>query len=201
MMEVLTVNTDEIKRAQTEREVTEVLRKRWSGRAYSGKALTEEDVLTLIEAAHWAPSSMNEQPWKYYYAIKGTHEFEEMWALLMDGNKPWVKDAGALVLCTARRTFERNGQPNRHYMHDAGAANAQFTIQATEMDLNVHMLGGYHHSETVERFGLGENEEPVCFLAVGARGDVNALEEPFKGRELAARKRKPLNEIAQRKVF
>ena len=200
-MEDLMTNTEEIKKARTETEVSDLLCKRWSGRAYTGEPLTDEQVLTLIEAAHWAPSSMNEQPWKYYFALQGTAAFNEMWTLLMDGNKPWVKEAGALVLCTSRRHFERNGMPNRHYMHDAGAANMQFTIQATEMGLNVHMLGGYHHTDTVKRFGLDEHEEPVCFLAVGPRGDVKQLEEPFKSREIAERKRKPLNQIAVRKEF
>lgn len=195
------MSTEEIKQAKTETNVSDILKKRWSGRAYTGEPLTEEQVLTLIEAAHWAPSSMNEQPWRYYYAIQGTEAFETMWTLLMDGNKPWVKEAGALVLCTSKRFFERNGVPNRHYMHDAGAANAQFTIQATEMGLNVHMLGGYHHAETVDAFGLDEHEEPVCFLAVGPRGEATQLEEPFRTRELTERKRKPLNEVAIKKEF
>lgn len=191
-------DTEKIKYASSAYGVMEIIRKRWSGRAYSGEPLSDEDVLRLIEAAHWAPSSMNEQPWKYYYALQGSNEFKEMADLLMDGNKVWAQNAGALLLCTARKTFLKNGQTNRHYLHDTGAANAQLTLQATEMELNVHMLGGYFHKSTIDRFQLDPNEEPVCFLAVGKRMDAQSLDEPFKSRELMARTRKPIEEVAEK---
>jgi nitroreductase len=187
---------ERLKYADTEHPISELMRKRWSGRSYERIPLAESEVLTLIEAAHWAPSSMNEQPWRYYYALQGTPEFDEMWALLMDGNKPWVKNAGALILATGKTNFERSGQANRHYMHDVGAANAQLTLQATEMNLNVHMLGGYFHGQTIEKFRFSENEVPICFLAVGKRASASLLDEPFKTREQTERSRKPLGEIS-----
>lgn len=189
--------TEELKVAESQHGIAELLKRRWSGRAYANRPLSEEEIHQLLEAAQWAPSSMNEQPWRYYYAIQGSREFDLMWELLMDGNKPWVQNAGALILSTGLSHFEKSGQPNRHFMHDVGAANAQLTLQATEMGLNVHMLGGYFHAKTIEVFGFSENEIPICFLALGDRAAADSLIEPFKTRELTARKRKPLSEIAR----
>lgn len=186
-----------IKEAKTIYPVHDLISKRWSARAFSDKQISEEEILTLLEAASWASSSVNEQPWNYVYSFKNTVGFEKMWDLLSTGNKPWVKNASVLVMCIANKTFSRNGEFNRHYMHDVGMANANLLTQATSMGIYCHILGGFDKVTADHAFSIPEDKELVCFIALGYLGDGEKLEEPFKTREITPRNRKPLNEIAQ----
>lgn len=185
-----------IKIPQTQYPVNKELVNRWSPRAFRDARISEEQLMTLFEAAQWAPSSMNEQPWRYMYAHRGTPEFDAMHDCLLDGNKPWTLQASVLVLCVAEKTFERNGNANRHAFHDVGMANANLFVQATSMGIFGHILGGYNFEKTARVFNLNEAQEAVCFLALGFLGDANQLDEPFKTRELTPRSRKPLELIA-----
>ncbi|MCH8553625.1 MAG: nitroreductase family protein [Schleiferiaceae bacterium] len=187
-----------IKIPQTENPVLDVLKMRWSPRAFSEKAIDEKAIATLLEAASWAPSSMNAQPWRYIYAHKGTPAFEKMWDCLLPGNQPWVKNAAVLMLNIGYTFLDQFLVPNRHFMHDCGMANANLFTQATALDIYGHLLGGFDEAKTKLAFGLGEKEEPVCFVALGYLGEAESLEEPFRTRELAPRTRKGLSEIAQR---
>jgi len=185
-----------IKIPQTQYPVNKDIVNRWSPRAFSDARISEDQLMTLLEAALWAPSSMNEQPWRYVYAHRGTPEFETMHDCLLDGNKPWTLQASVLILCLAEKAFERNGSPNRHAFHDVGMANANLFAQAISMGIYGHMLGGYDFEKTDKVFNLTGSREAVCFLALGFLGDVNKLDEPFKTRELTPRSRKPLEAIA-----
>lgn len=186
-----------IKEAKTIYKVEELISKRWSARAFSDKQITQDEVLTLIEAASWAPSSINEQPWSYLYSFKGTVGFNKMWDLLSVGNQLWVKEASVLLMCTANKTFSKNGEYNRHYMHDTGMANANLLTQATAMGIYCHILGGYDMVRTEDAFSIPEDKEVVCFIALGYLGDGEKLEEPFKTREVTPRSRKALEDIAK----
>lgn len=185
-----------IKIAKTTYNIDELISKRWSARAFSDKQISKEEVLTLIEAASWAPSSVNEQPWDYTYAFKGTNGFEKMWDLLSTGNQLWVKNASIILMCTATKTFSKNGEFNRHYMHDVGMANANLLTQATAMEIYCHILGGFDRVRTDDAFNIPENKEVVCFIALGYLGDSETLDEPFKTREVTPRSRKSLDDIA-----
>ncbi len=185
-----------IKEAKTTYQVDELIAKRWSARAFSEKQITKEEVLTLIEAASWAPSSVNEQPWEYTYAFHGTEGFDKLWDLLSVGNQLWAKNASVLMMCTANKLFAKSGEFNRHYMHDTGMANANLLTQATSMDIFCHVLGGFDRFRTDDAFNITENKEVICFIALGYLGDKELLEEPFKTREITPRSRKPLEEIA-----
>jgi nitroreductase len=185
-----------IKEAKTTYNVEELISKRWSARAFSDTQITEDEVLTLIEAASWAPSSINEQPWDYTYSFKDTPGFEKMWELLSVGNQLWVKNASVLIMCTANKTFSKNGDFNRHYMHDVGMANANLLTQATAMGIYCHILGGFDRVRTDDTFEIGDDKEVVCFIALGYLGDGELLDEPFKTREVTPRSRKSLKEIA-----
>jgi nitroreductase len=186
-----------IKEAKTTYPVQDIIAKRWSARAFSDQPITKEEVLTLIEAASWAPSSINEQPWSYLYSFNGTEGFKKMWELLSSGNQPWVKNASVLIMCTASKTFSKNGDFNRHYMHDVGMANANLVMQATSMGIYCHILGGYDRVRTDDAFGITEDKEVVCFISLGYLGDQEKLEEPFKTREVTPRSRKSIDEIAR----
>ncbi|MEM0998619.1 MAG: nitroreductase family protein [Bacteroidota bacterium] len=187
------------KAPHTQYPIQDLIRKRWSARAFANRPIDADTLNTLFEAATWAASSMNEQPWVYLYAHRSDSEnFSRFFDCLMTGNQLWAKDAPVLVLALARKTFAKNGNPNRHALHDVGSANTTLLLEAAAHDIYGHMMGGFVMEKTVETFSLTEDYEPACFLALGYLGDPDALQEPFRERELAGRSRKPLNEIAFR---
>jgi nitroreductase len=184
-----------IKKAQTRFPVIDLIKNRWSARAFSDQPITREQILTLIEAAAWAPSSMNEQPWRYRYGIKGDPVFQQLWECLLPGNQPWAKNAATLLLCTAKKNFARNGQPNHYALHDTGMANAFLMLQATEMQIFGHIMAGFDPEKLRESFQLGDEETAVCIIALGYLGAPDQLEEPFRTRELTPRSRMELEAI------
>ena len=184
-----------IKTAVTRLPVIDLIKNRWSARAFSDQNLSEEHLLTLVEAASWAPSSINEQPWRYRYGLKGTVAFDQMWECLLIGNQPWAKNAAALVLCTAKKTFAKNGNPNRHALHDTGMANAFLMLQATQMGIYGHIMAGYDPAKLRETFQLSEDEEDVCIIALGFLGSPEQLDEPFRTREVTPRSRRAVEDF------
>ncbi len=188
-----------IKQARTEHDVLPAIRERFSARAFSDEPLSDNELMTLFEAAAWAPSAMNEQPWRYRYALSGTEAFDRMWHLLNAGNQPWAKNAAALVVCSVMTTLERNGQPNHSRLHDLGVANAQLLMQATSMNIFGHLMGGFDHGRAPEELGLDPSKEEVfCILALGRLTSPETLDEPFKTRELTPRLRRPLADTVTR---
>lgn len=163
---------------------------RKSLRAYSDQALAPTTIRTLFEAARWAPSSSNEQPWVYIYA---TREQPELWNKLLDtlveGNRVWAHRAPLLVLALARKNFIRNGKPNGSARYDVGTANAFLTLQATALGLNVHQMGGYDKAKAIENLSIPDTHEPVVMMAVGYPGDAAMLNEELRKRENAPRER------------
>jgi nitroreductase len=183
------------KLANTRYPVIDLIKQRWSARAFSEKELSEEQLLTLIEAASWAPSSMNEQPWRYRYALRGTEAFNQMLDCLLPGNQSWAGNAAALIFCSAKRLFSQNGKPNHYALHDTGMANGFLTLQATQMDIYGHIMAGYDKEKTRATLALGDEDEDVCFFALGYLGDPEQLDEPFKTREITPRSRKAVEEL------
>lgn len=179
----------------TDLQLSSLIEKRWSPRAFSEQTVSKEQVDMLLQAACLAFSSMNEQPWRYLVAHRGSPLFDQMVDCLNPGNQTWAKEAPVLMLSLAKTNFGRNGNPNRHAWHDVGAANMNLALQATSMDLYTHLMGGYDREKTLNTFSLEETLEPVVFIALGYLGDPDQLEEPLRSRERASRKRKPLDEI------
>lgn len=187
-----------IKTPNTTHQVSPFITQRWSARSFADQVITTDSLHTLLEAASWSASSMNEQPWKYLYAFRGTQGFDRMHTCLMDGNQPWAANASVLLLSLAKRTFDRNGKQNRHAMHDLGAANTTLLLQAADMDIFGHMMGGFHMDQTVDEFQIDtELWEPSCFIALGYLDEPEKLEEPFLTRETTPRQRKPISEFSQ----
>jgi nitroreductase len=184
-----------IKQAQTRFPVIDLIKNRWSARAFSDQPLTKDQILTLIEAASWAPSSMNEQPWRYRFGLKGDPVFGQLWDCLLPGNQPWTKNAATLLLCTAKMNFARNGQPNNYALHDTGMANAFLMLQATEMHIFGHIMAGFDPDKLRESFQLDDDETAVCIIALGYLGAPDQLEEPFRTREITPRNRMELAAI------
>ncbi|MBC5995023.1 nitroreductase family protein [Pontibacter cellulosilyticus] len=174
-----------------------LIEKRWSPRAFSDTTVEQEQLETLFEAARWAPSAMNEQPWRFIYATKEDAEaYERLLSCLVEANQVWAKNAPVLFLSVAKTTYDFNGNANKHAWHDVGMATANLVLQATELDLHVHLMGGFSADTAREVLGIPEGFEPVSMGAVGYVGDPETLPEQLKTRELAPRQRKPLSQIA-----
>lgn len=189
-------DTRSLKRATTAHPVHQLIRDRFSARAFAAEPFTHEVVLTLLEAASWAPSSMNEQPWRYRYALRGTPAFERLWQCLRPGNQPWTRDAAVLVVCSGIKVLARDGSPNTAWAHDVGLANANLLTQAVSMGIYGHLMGGIERANAEEMLAIDPaREEIVCFLALGYLASADTLAEPFRTRELSTRSRKPLAEV------
>jgi len=182
--------------------INKLINKRFSTRAYSEKPVEEEKLIKLFEAARWAPSSMNEQPWRFIVVSKNENDgFQKLFNTLSEGNKIWADKVPVLILVLAKKTVERTGRNNRHSWYDTGAAVALVSMQATEMDLFVHQLGGFNANESAELFEVPDEFEPVIVLAVGYHGNPDELPENLKARENAVRKRKSIDEIVFNEKF
>ncbi|BDI29109.1 hypothetical protein CCAX7_11600 [Capsulimonas corticalis] len=174
-----------------------LLRERWSPRAYQDRAIEPEKLLSILEAARWAPSAANEQPWSFIVGVKATHPeaFHRLFEILLPGNQLWAGNASALILSVAK-TLNSKDQPNKYAFYDVGQAAAFLTVQAAALGLHVHQMAGFDAAKARESLSIPEGYEPVAAIAVGYRGDPNSLPENLRERELAARVRRPLTEIA-----
>ncbi|MEP2670119.1 MAG: nitroreductase family protein [Cyclobacteriaceae bacterium] len=188
--------------SKVEFPVNSLIEQRRSKRSFLNKPVEQEKISSLFEAARWAPSSMNEQPWSYLYATKDQGElWNKLFDTLMEGNKIWVKDAPLLVLSLARKSFERNDRTNTTAKYDLGGANAFLSLQATEMGLNVHQMGGYDAQKVRLDFNVPDHYEIGVIMAIGYPGDPEQLPENLKQREVAPRRRKPQDEFVMNEVF
>jgi nitroreductase len=180
------------KPAETRYPINEIIRRRWSPRAFSDRPVEPEIFGSLFEAAHWAPSCNNRQPWHYLVARKEEPaEFDRMLQCLVPGNAAWCKDAPALMISVANTRWD-NGEPNRHAWHDVGLASSQLTIEAVSRGLFVHQMAGILPDKIRETYAIPDGFDPVAGFALGYPGDPNKLPDKLRERELAPRTRKPL---------
>jgi nitroreductase len=168
--------------------------RRWSPRAMSGAPVELAALRTLLEAARWAPSGGNGQPWRFVFARRGTPAFDPLLAALVPGNREWAHAAGALVLLAAR-TVRDDGRPAASAAFDAGAAWMAFALQGTITGLVVHAMGGFDREAARAAAALPAGVEPQVMIAVGHPGDPQALPEKLRARE-APSDRLPLDGIA-----
>lgn len=183
------------KKAPTTLPVIQPILERWSPMSFDPRPVEEEKILAMFEAARWAPSAFNEQPWRYVYAQKGDQNREVLESLLTEGNA-WAKNAGVLMLSFASKNFARNGKPNRHYLHDTGAASAYLVAQLPSLGLVGHQMSGYDKDRANEALGVPDDFEPGSMIAVGYYAGQDGLKPEWKEREDAPRVRKDLHEIA-----
>ena len=184
------------KTAKTKYPVHELLRRRWSPLAFSEQRVDPETIGSLLEAARWAPSSFNEQPWSFIIATKDDPaEYERLLSCLIEFNQQWARKAPVLMLTVASLKFARNQKDNRHAFHDVGLAAANLVVQATSLGLVVHHMAGILPDKAREVFGIPEGHEAVTGIALGYPGDAAKLDEKLRQREQAPRSRKPLAEF------
>jgi nitroreductase len=182
--------------APTEVPVHEIVRERWSPRAFSERALTPDTLRSLFEAARWAPSSSNLQPWAYIVGTKDDKEdFEKVLSTLVEFNQGWAKNAPVLALSVAQVKNPKDGASNRWAFHDVGSASAQLTTEAHSRGLYVHQMAGLDPEKARKVFQIPEGWDAVAAIAIGYPGDPATLPEKLRERELAPRTRKPLFEF------
>jgi nitroreductase len=182
------------KPAPTEFPISPLLGDRWSPLAFSSRPVEQDKLNRLLEAARWAPSCSNEQPWIFVIAHHGTDGFNRMADCLMEGNW-WAKNAAVLALSVARMTFSRNGQNNRHGMYDTGAAVSSLITQATAEGLMVHQMAGYDVEKARTVLQIPQHDELCAMMAIGYYGEHESLPEKYRLREESPRQRRPQNEF------
>lgn len=182
--------------AETDHPIEPSLQERWSPRAFDARDVEAEHLRSLLEAARWAPSSYNEQPWAFLVARRSEpDEFQRLLECLVEGNRLWAKNAAVLLLSVVSTRFERNGKPNRHASHDVGLATANLTVQATHLGLSVHQMAGFDVEQARKTYAIPEGWEPLTAIAIGHRGDPDTLALPLREKEEAPRQRKPQREF------
>ena len=184
------------KPALSEAPIHELIRNRWSPRAFADEAIPEEVLRSLFEAARWAPSSFNEQPWAYIVATKEDKvNFEKVLGTLVEFNAVWARKASALAMAVAKLAFAENHAPNRNAQYDTGAATALLSVEATARGLVVHQMAGFDPDKARTTFAIPEGWEPLAAIAIGYPGNPDSLPSKLKDRELAPRRRKPIREF------
>lgn len=180
--------------AVTDAPLATTLRTRWSPRAFDPSvAVSEETVTTLLEAARWAPSASNTQPWRFAVAHNGTPGFEAIHAALLGFNQVWA-DSSSLLIVAVHETVDPDGNARTWGQYDLGQAVAHLTLQAQYDGLHTHQMAGFDHDKIRAALHLPDDLAPVTVIAIGVPGDVNALPEKLQEREIAPRTRRPLAE-------
>jgi len=188
----------EIKIAETDYPILNIIKQRWSARSFSDKTIAEDTLLTIFEAARWAASANNEQPWQYVFAQHGSEGFDKIWNCLMPGNQPWAKNASHLIVAIARKSYEANQNPNSWAEHDLGMANAHVLLQAISLDIYSHPMAGFNKDKLIDTLNLTNDQNPICIIAMGYLDKPESLEEPFKTREITKRSRKQVSDFIKK---
>ena len=181
------------KQPETDHPIHELISSRWSPYGFSDRAVSRDDLCCLLEAARWAASSYNEQPWSYLIATRDdSAEFQRLLACLVEPNREWAQHASAVLIAVAARNFSRNGKPNAAAVHDMGLAAGNLSFEATARGIAVHQMIGILPDVARETFGIPEDHDAITALAIGYAADPQTLEESLRQRDTSPRQRKPL---------
>jgi nitroreductase len=191
-------NPEEIRKS--DRPIEPLLLRRWSPRAMSGAPLSAADLATLFEAARWAPSSYNEQEWRFLYAHRQGAHWATFFDLLAEGNRAWCHQAGVLVVVLSHEVFARNGKPNRVHSFDTGAAFENLALQGSAMGLVVHGMMGFDYDRARTALQVPEDYAVEAMVAIGHPGDPADLPEGLRKIE-APSQRKPVADLVREGPF
>ena len=181
------------KPASNDHPIHELLKKRWSPRAFDDRPIPADHIRSMLEAARWAASSYNQQPWHFLVATKDDAEgFARMVDCLVPGNQGWAKNAALLILTVAKADFD-NGKPNHHAAHDVGLAAAQLVMQATDLGLFAHQMAGIEIDKIRATYNVPEGFDPLTAIAVGYGGDPSTLDGKMREMEESTRTRRPFD--------
>lgn len=188
--------TPAAKQASPASPIHELIGNRWSPYGFSARPVEDSDLSSLFEAARWAASSYNEQPWTYFVATRDApEEFARLLSCLVPANQEWAKAAPVLVLSIVSLRFSKNNQDNRAAVHDLGLASANLAMEATARDLCVHQMIGIHPERARELYRIPEHFEAWTAIAIGYQESADKLPEALRRRDLAPRTRKPTSEF------
>jgi nitroreductase len=179
---------------KTSYPVADVIVNRWSPRALSGEAISKQELMSLFEAARWAPSSYNNQPWYFVYALRDTPQWATLFDLLVAFNQSWAKNAAALVLIVSKDDFHKTGKPSRTSAFDTGAAWENMAIQAVSQGLVTHGMEGFDYDKAKKVLNIPDGYTVQAMVAVGKLGQKNLLPPELQEKEVVT-DRKPLNEF------
>lgn len=182
------------KPAITALDIHPVIKNRWSPRSFSDKAVSSEQLQRILEAARWAPSSFNEQPWRFIVGIKGDETYSKLYDCLVEFNQIWAGNAPVLVLAIGKKTSAK-GEENTVYQYDVGQSMAYITLQAEAEGLKSHQMGGFSKTKARDLFNIPEDFNPMVMSAIGYQDEPEKLKPDFANMEKQPRARKPLSEL------
>ena len=185
------------KKAQTTVPINDMLASRWSGVAFDpGRPVEAEKLSACIEAARWSLSCYGAQPWNFIICDRSRDEaaWDTAFDCLVEGNRAWARNAPVLILAVAVERFRHNGEPNRWAQYDTGAAGISLCLQATDLGLMAHQMGGFDAHKSSQIFGIPDDYTPMAMIAIGYQIAREAIPEERQDREFAPRKRNPAGE-------
>lgn len=182
------------KTRSTSYEINSLIINRWSPRSFADSILSDTELFSLFEAARWAPSSSNSQPWRFIYAKRGSKNWDDLFNLLIDFNKQWCVNASVLVVVISRKNFENNDKPSITHQFDTGAAWENLAIQAVSQGLVTHGMAGFDYEKARKDLGVPDDYDIVAMIAIGKRGPKEKLSLELQAREMP-NSRKPLSDI------
>jgi len=198
-MDELKVDPEVAESRKAARDILPLILNRWSPRSFTPEPVSEDQLMGCLEAARWAPSCNNEQPWRFLYAQK-PEDLELFKSCLVEFNQMWAGKAPVLIAVCARRTFSADGSPNAHYAFDAGAAWVLLALEARRMGLFTHGMAGFDKEKATRLLRIPEGFEVLAFVALGRRGPKEALPERMRKTE-APNNRRPVESFAFKGTF
>jgi nitroreductase len=184
-----------INNRELEFNTNDIFPRRWSPRAMSSEKLSDSELMTLFEAAKWAPSSFNNQPWRFIYARRGTKHFDIFLDFLVDANKVWCKNSAVLIVLVSKTTFDHNNKPDATHSLSAGAAWQNLALQGSILDLVVHGMAGFDYGKAKSTLKIPDSFKVEMMIAVGKKAPASVLPESLSKLEVPSQ-RKALSEIA-----
>jgi nitroreductase len=184
----------------SEYSINPLILNRWSPRSMTGEELNDEDIMSLFEAARWAPSSFNNQPWRFIYAKRNTGYWDRLFNLLADTNKSWAKNAALLAVVISRKNFEFNGKPARTHQFDAGSAWENLALEASSRGIVAHGMQGFDYEKARTELGIPADFEVMAMIAIGKRGPKENLPTELQDKE-KPNDRKALKDIIMEGTF
>lgn len=196
----MTQEFESIKKREPRYNINPIFVNRWSPRSMTGEEISHDDLMGLFEAARWAPSSYNNQPWRFIYGKRNTENWDRIYSLMVEGNKIWAKNASVLVVVVSRKDFEYNEKPARTYQFDAGSAWQNLALEATSRGLATHAMQGFDYDKAKVDLEVPENFDVMAMIAIGKRGQKESLPPNLQKNEYPT-DRKPLEEIVMEGRF
>lgn len=189
------------KPAITNKSIHPLIKNRWSPRSFDSRPVEEEKLKRIFEAARWAPSSFNEQPWRFVVGIKGDNTWKKIFESLVEWNQQWAVTAPVLIMAIGRETYTKTGKPNEVFKYDTGQSVAYLTLQVYEEGLVMHQMGGFSKDKAIELLSIPEGYAPLTVSAIGYQAPPEKLPEEFEKLEHGQRSRIPLNELVFAESF